>query len=141
MTEHTDNTEEVNNIELGDLPELKKLDVTIPKLKMIRFGEEFDQWTKPKQIEYLKRLASSMNQAADILQNERNELLTQVASLKSQIENADTNVAQNKTIMINAVTQYNQERQELVQQIQELQTRVRAQDKVIELLNEKLKNS
>lgn len=140
MEKPMDDIEEINNLELGELPELKKLDVTIPKLKMIKFGEEFEQWDKPKQIRYLKRLASSMNQAADILQTERNALLVQIDGLKSQLEYAQINVTQNKTIMLNALNQYNAERQELITQIQELQTRIKAQDVAIDILNKKLMN-
>lgn len=131
---------DTDDMGVENLPELKKLDVTIPKVKMIQFGDEFEEWTNPKKIVYLKRLASTMNQAADILQQERNKLLVEVESLKKQLENAESNVTQHKTIMINAVTQYNDERQNLSREIQELQVRVKAQDKVIEMLNESLKS-
>lgn len=133
---------ENNEKSLGDKApgvfELEQLDVKIQKLKMINFGPDFEAQPADKKIRYLKKLASSMNQAADMLQTERNDLLVLVDALKKQIEYAEQNALQHKNTMNNALTAFNLENQELMKEVQKAQKTVKEKERAIDILNKRV---
>jgi putative cell wall-binding protein len=110
----------------------------IGRVPMIRFGTEFEAWEDKRKIEYLKKLASSMNEAARVMQDERNELALTVSSLQQQLLNLEKNLTQVKNIMIKNITDSNESKEQNLGQIMQLQSRVKAQDAVIEQLNKEL---
>jgi len=91
----------------------------------IKFGEGFDEWPTGKQISYLKELASSMNNAADKMQTERNEMSGKLALAEDKLANAQNALDIQKTIVMNHITTANIERQSFIAEIQALQARVR----------------
>jgi len=98
----------------------------------IAFGEEFESWDDARKIRYLKALASSMNEAARDMQEQRNEIAIQCDQLKALAANADKALHIQKTVTINQLRAGNEQVQALSKQIQELQVRIKAQDAVIE---------
>ncbi len=107
----------------------------INKGHRLQFGEKFYEWDTDQQIEYLIKLASSMNHAADMIQRERDALLQKHEQLFRTLENCEKNLDTQKQININMITSANAKEQKYIKDIQLLQSRVRAQDAVIEKLN------
>jgi predicted nucleic acid-binding Zn-ribbon protein len=117
----------------------------VPKFRMIKFGDEFEAWDTERKIRYLKKLASSMNQAADSMQQERNALLEKLSVAKTQLENAEKNLAIQKAIVFKSITDTNSDREEYIQTIQLLERKIRDRDATIDdrdatidMLNEQL---
>lgn len=111
------------------------------RIQMIKFGEEFEKWDDKHKIEYLKKLASSMNEAADLMQRERNQLAIKLQTAKDQLKNMESNLDIQKSIVFKSITDTNQAKEDYISQIQLLQARVKAQDGVIDVLNTKLENA
>jgi len=92
----------------------------------ISWGREFESWPERMQLSYAKRLASTMNHAADILQGERNALIEvcerqerQIVSLREQLEHQNS--------MTHAQLQrVGAEKQPLYQQIVDQKAKIRA---------------
>lgn len=112
--------------------------IKVEKLKMpdtpapqIDFGQDFEDFDDARKIRYLKKLSSAMNHAADVIQQERNQLLKDMAVALKSVENADQAVAIQKDIVVRAITAHNSEKQDLIKRIQELETEAKVQDKLI----------
>ena len=113
--------------------------VEIPKgQKVLRFGKQFEEWTDQRKIDYLKKLASAMNQAADMMQNERNVLAQKLDQVQRSLQNAETNLHTQKSINANMIGSSNATQQNYIKDLQASQQRVKTQDKVIKELNERL---
>lgn len=106
-------------------------------VKLVKFSEDFDSWEPERQIEYLKALASALNEAARVAYEERDKLLNELEVIAKLNDNAAKAVDISKQSLIQGLTEANQEKQEMARRILELEARVKAQDKVIEQLNEK----
>jgi hypothetical protein len=133
--EESPHTQEYLGIEVEGLKELDFEGITAPRARMINFGEEFHKWDDKHKIEFLKKLASSMNHAADIMQQERNKLLEKVDVVQRQLENAEKNLLIQKNIVLKAITDNNKAKDEYIQLIQKLEGTVRDQEKKINQLN------
>ena len=127
-----------DGIELEDIAELDFTGIEAPRARMINFGEEFQKWGDKRQMEYLKKLASSMNHAADIMQQERNRLLEEQQVLKEQLTNTESNLAIQKDIVLRTITSNNTAKDEYIHLIQKLEGQVRSKDKAIGILNEQV---
>lgn len=112
----------------------KKLVVKHCDAPQINFGADFEALSETHKTIYLKKLTSSLNHALDLIQCERNALLSQAAVMRQQLENADRQVAIQKSIVEKTVTDANSDRQEMSLKIQDLTYRIAAQDKVIDSL-------
>lgn len=104
-------------------------------LKPLLFSAEFEKRTPAKQIEYLKKLAASQNEALTLMQEERNTLRDQGIVKDVMLRNAQTAVDSQKAVVMNLVTKANADSQAVSQRMVELEARVKAQDLVIEGLN------
>ena len=78
------------------------------KIKKIAWQDSFYEWSLEQQRDYAMETASAMNQAADIMQNERNELLDLADNLKKQVETLEKALDINKTIMRNNIINSNE---------------------------------
>jgi hypothetical protein len=76
-----------------------------------------------------------MNHAADMIQRERDNLMQKHEQLFRTLESCEKNLDTQKQISINTITTANAKEQKYIKDIQLLQSRVRAQDAVIEKLN------
>ena len=100
---------------------------TSTKAPMIELGEPFFEQSHKEQVRYLHKLASAMNHAADIIQKERDALLSQKIALEQQLLQAQNALGIQKASMINAITNNNAQNQETGSRIVELQNRVKVQ--------------
>ena len=108
------------------------------RIPQIKFGDEFEQWDDSRKIRYLKELASSMNEAARLMQNERNSLAAELAEAKALVVNAEKALHIQKAVTMSQLGSGNEQVQILSKQIMDLQTRVKAQDVTIKTLNAEL---
>ncbi len=93
---------------------------------------EWHSWPLEHRLAYAMELASAMNQAADALQKERNELLSKVKAAKQQTENAEAALHIQKMIVTENMTTSNANIQGLAEKIQRLQQAIKQRDKTIE---------
>ena len=110
----------------------------VPKYRMIKFGEEFEKWSTTRQMNYLKKLASSMNHAAYVMQQERNALAEEVVLAKEQVVNAETSLAIQKKIVFKSITDTNQAKEDYINRIQVLEGKLRDRESDIDMLQEQL---
>ena len=96
------------------------------RVQQIQFSEAFESRPLVEQVAYLKRLASSSNESARVMQDERNKLAIELDVARKQLVNADSKVATNRTVMVEQLTESNRCAQEMAQRIQELERDVRA---------------
>ena len=104
------------------------------KKHVIAFGEKFDKLTDAQKIEHLQELAFSSNQALDMMQKERDNLLARNKVLEELSLNADNAISNNKAIMIEALTKQNEYNQSNSIRIQELEEEVKLLDKIRKML-------
>jgi septation ring formation regulator EzrA len=97
----------------------------------IRWGEDFEAFDDKRKIIYLKKVASALNHATDLIQKERNELIDKCKQMAEQLENADKNVGIRKDIYVNAITSFNAEKQTLAQTIQKLERDIKNRDEIL----------
>lgn len=105
------------------------------RAKPLVFDEEFNKRPIEDRLDYLTKLCASQNHALDLMQKERNALREQNNLLLEQASNAETAFHTQKEIVKNLINQSNEDAQGIAQRIHELETRVKAQDAVIEGLN------
>jgi len=116
-----------------------KADVTVihgPPVPMMKFGATFLAWTPEKQIDYLKKLASSQNHALDLMQKERNALLVERAVSTAQAESAQKALDIQKTITRNALTKQNEGDQQAAQRIQQLEGQLGTYRTIVKLVQD-----
>ena len=77
-------------------------------------------WTTEQKLEFAMELASAMNQAADILQKERNEMLSQLNIAKQATENAQKALEIQKAIVMTTLTEDNEIKNRYIEDIQRL---------------------
>jgi len=104
---------------------IKKEDLNLPEAPaqapQIDWGEDFKAWDIKQQNRYLKRLCSALNHATDNIQKERNIALEECHRMDECVENADEAVKIQKAIVLKAITDFNQQKQELIIRLQELE--------------------
>ena len=77
----------------------------------IAWGEKYKQWSDAEKIEYLEKLAASMNHAAFLVQGERNELGKLCELKEKQLISMNAAVRQNNAMLQHEVTLMNEQRQ------------------------------
>lgn len=121
--------------------EISVKDLKLPKepgkAPAINWGEDFENFDDMKKIIYLKKLCSALNQAAEQIHIERNEVLEKCQELVVLAENANKAVDIQKAIVRNAIDSYNKEKQELISRLQELEAEVKLQKSIIDLYESK----
>jgi hypothetical protein len=104
---------------------IRKEDLNLPlapaQAPQIDWGKDFEEWSVEQQNRYLKRLCSALNHSADLIQNERNEVLEECHRMNKCVENADEAVRIQKAIVLKTITDFNKEKQELITRLQELE--------------------
>lgn len=103
--------------------------------KALVFDPKFAERPLKDQIDYLQKLCASQNHALDLMQKERNDLAGKLQVAEAQLGNADQALAIQKKVVHDLITKTNADAQEVNQRIMELETRVKAQDAVIEGYN------
>ena len=97
----------------------------------ITWGEDFENFDDKRKIIYLKKVASALNHSCDIIQKERNEWIDKCKNMATQLENADKNVGIRKDIYVKAITEHNEEKQKLYEQIQQLNKELKIRNELL----------
>ena len=108
-----------------------KLDDNLLSLQppKIQWGRVYQDWPDDKKIEYLEKLASSMNHAAALIQEERNNNLVLMDKKEEQLDAMKRAIDQNNEMIQGQMTQMNAEKQEYNKAIAELNVRIKELEK------------
>ena len=77
----------------------------------IKWGHTYKAWTKEEKIKYLEEFACSMNQAAFLVQCERDQLNAFLQVKENQLRKMSKAMAQNSEMLQSEVTKMNEQRQ------------------------------
>ncbi len=88
-------------------------------------GTGWDSWSTEEKLEFAMELANAMNQAADVLQKERNEMAERVVFAEKNLENAEKALMIQKGATFNQLTSGNAELQELSKEVMSLQAELK----------------
>jgi len=91
----------------------------------IAWGHEYKAWPDRRKIIYLEKLASSMNHAADVLQQERNRGHEVIEHLKKQLKASTERHAKEIAVLHQRFQDFNEGRQVLLRKNVELEELVR----------------
>ena len=91
----------------------------------ITFSQDFFMRPRKDQVDYLIKLASSQNQALDLMQKERDVLAQRVSVAEALAKNADEALLIQKGVVQNLITKTNSDGQDTAQRINELEAQVR----------------
>jgi len=94
-------------------------------VKMISWGKDYKSWTTDKKLEFAEALASAMNEAAEVMQNERNIALEEAVRLQKQLETSQEGADIIRNTNIKAITDFNSEKQLMAKRIKDLESQVR----------------
>lgn len=98
------------------------LESRAPKLRPL---PKFFDREPARQIEYLMKLAATMNHAAKLIQDERDKLVKMMEKKEQQLEKMETAVRQNLEMLQGEVTRMNEERQGWNAESAQLRARIR----------------
>lgn len=104
---------------------------------LIKLAADFHERPAADQIKYLHELASSMNHALDIMQQERNEGLEKIIKLRAQLQSAEQQISQQKAINMQMITQANSQQEAYGQQINQLTQRNATLERMLDELAKK----
>ena len=91
----------------------------------IKWGMIYQSKSMRDKIKYLEKLASVMNHAAYLIQNERNELIVLAEKKEQQIVAMKKALDQNNAMIQSEITKMNAEHQEYFKEIKNLRDRIR----------------
>lgn len=108
----------------------KKLDVPdITHPPKIKWGQAYLDMSDERKINYLEKLASSMNHAASLLQDERNKLGELCEKKEQQIQKLTVALAQNNFMIQEQITKHNADKQEYLSTISKQNTKIKELEK------------
>jgi len=95
-------------------------------IKQISWGEDFKAWPVEKQVEYAKKLASAMNEAAREMQKDRDRHYEARVLAEKQRDAAAEATEIAKSTMVQSVLDSNTKTRELENEVIKLLTRLKA---------------
>ncbi len=96
-----------------------------PKAPQISFEDEFYKQPIENQMLYLKKLSNALNQALDMMQNERNDLLAERAKLIHELEVAEQSISVQKVIHQQLANEINSQNERFASERKQLQNKIR----------------
>lgn len=110
MNSMSDNLEHTDFIGMG----FHQIDEKYVSLKppKIAWGGKYKGWSDERKVIYLQNLASSMNHAAALVQDERDELLELIDKKERQLETMNENMRQNNEMLQQQIEKMNAEKQQ-----------------------------
>lgn len=87
------------------------------KIRPLKWGDEFVAWPMRKQLEFAKALAAAMNEAADKMQQHRDEIYAELTRAHALVEQAEAQRDIAKKTLTANITLSNQKHQELQEEI------------------------
>ena len=97
----------------------------------ISWGHVYKDWPLRKRLKYAEDLASSMNYAADLLQQERNKALVIIQGQEKQLQAAQEGQGRQMELLNRQLSKYNESRQSLLQRIVSLEETVGQQARAL----------
>ncbi len=95
----------------------------------IAWGEEYREWPDARKIAYLEKLSATMNHAAYLIQEERNQLLELCTKKEEQIKSMKKALDQNNEMIQQQVTKFNEQVNAAAAEVTSLNKRVRLLEK------------
>lgn len=95
----------------------------------IQWGMLYKAFNPTEKIEYLEKLAASMNHAAHLIQEERNGLLKICDMKDKQVESMKAAMQQNMDMLQSEVTKMNEDKRQSNKAIADLNKRIRELEK------------
>lgn len=92
----------------------------------ILWGAQYLEWPDKRKVEYLEKLSATMNHAARLIQDERNQLNEVCAKKEKQIVSMQKALDANNEMIQGEITRMNEERQHYNKAIADLNAKVRA---------------
>lgn len=96
-----------------------------PNAPKIAWGEKYKKMTHHDQVRYLKNIASAMNHAAYLIQNERNDMIDLCRKQEEQIKIQQEAVDQNNLMLTTEITKMNELKQKYNAEIARLNQVIR----------------
>lgn len=93
-------------------------------VKNIAWGKDYQKWDVSKKLDFAEALASAMNEAAEVMQNERNLAMEEALRLQKQLEKSQENLDIVRNTNITAITNFNKEKQQMAAVIRDLETKL-----------------
>lgn len=82
-------------------------DIKYTPAREINWGADFEELGDQHKIIYLKKFSASMNQAADLLQVERNNLLNDISVMREMLDSAEQATQAQRLVTIKSITDNN----------------------------------
>lgn len=97
------------------------LDKKPPKIKWL---PEFEKKDLKVQLEYVKKLASTMNNAAKLVSDERDKLVELMILKEKQLEMMSKQLQDNNVLIQNQINKMNEQRQGFIIEMQKLKAKM-----------------
>ena len=91
----------------------------------IKWGDIYNNWADVQKVKYLEKLAASMNHAASLIQNERDQLNELMELKEAQIVSMKEALDANNKMIQSEITRTNEEKQNYHKLISELNAQIR----------------
>jgi hypothetical protein len=88
-------------------------------------GKKWDAWSDAERIDYLRRLAGSLNQALDVMQSERDAALAEIEALRKKCSVGEQAFETQKMINLQVITENNERMQRDGEELRKLRSEVR----------------
>ena len=110
---------------LGELKSIKRISGMKAIAPKIRWGDEYNAWPVDRRLDYAERLASAMNHAADVLQQERGKLLDVAKHQETLLEDGVAKYLAQGELMHRELGRANEQQQQLNRLIVQLQAEIK----------------
>jgi len=91
----------------------------------IKWGTQYNDWEPERKVQYLEKLARTMNHAAYLVQEERNALGKICEKQEGQLIKLNEALQENSAMLQHEVTRMNERRQDFNTQVARLNARIR----------------
>lgn len=116
------------------LPQMECDDKRGRKKMRIHWGEDYMSWPLERRLAFAEDLASSMNNAADVLQQERNKLVELANRQEENLKAWAIKYEDQGRLLTERVTAANTEKQQRLQEMQDLKAELRQLKKTLAAL-------
>lgn len=125
---------------LGDtsVTKLERLDGMSDRPPAISWGEKFKSWPPERREEFLKKLAESMNHAADVSQQHMRRMSDACFKMDAQLKQAKEALAQKDVLMTQELARADAEKQSLYRELGVVQGELRDSLRQVAALRAKL---
>ena len=105
--------------------------------KRIQYNKEWQARPVAERLEYLHKLSDSLNEACQIIQNERNDLCVLLNRMQADLKQTKLGVQRDRQMMHKVLIKENEEKQKLLKESAELHSEIRALNVIVKKGKEK----